>query len=275
MAAMAAMESHSESINQLESHLKKVKDHVHFLEEKLTLLKTAVGQERPEDVAKVLSQESLDTARKFQTDLTPATCPPGSDRLEDLKSEAESGQEECEQKTAAAKVVLADLGAKGKKIDAAGLALTMENHRSSELAKMEDRTGKVAEVSGDRHQVRSVDEVLEAEGISTSSKTSKMEKYEEVKSKREKDYLDTLQEVFDGPFALPMNFDRIIDVQDETQAELSQIGGKAAQGRVEVENIHENLATHLDAWLQQAWLQQSVWICFYGCPRSIARLIVV
>ena len=67
-----------------------------------------------------------------------------------------------------------------------------------------------------------------------------------------------------------MNFDNIIDVQDETQAELSQIGGKAAQGRVEVENIHENLATHLDAWLQQ-----SVWICFYGCPRSIARLIVV
>ena len=276
LEAMAAMvESQSESINQLpinqlESHLKKVKDHVDFLEDKLTLLKTAVGQERPDDVAIVLSQESLDTARKFQ-DLKPATCPPGSDRLEDLKSEAESGQEQCVQKATEAKETLADLGTKATNIGAAGLALTMEDHRSSELAKMEDVTGKVAAVSGDHHQVRSVDEVLEAEGISTSlSKTSKMEKYEEVKSKREEDYLDTLLEVFDGPVALPMHFDEIIAVQDETQAELSEIGEKAGQGRVEVRNIHENLETHLDARLQQ-----SVLTGFDGCPRSIARLIVV
>eukprot|EP00435_Cladocopium_sp_Y103_P015419 s1592_g3.t1 len=251
MAAMPAMEFQSEPINQLESYVKKVKDHAHFLEDKLTLLKTAVAQEKPEDLSNVLSQESLDNARKFQG-LKPATCPPGSDRLEDLKSEAERGQERCEQTAAAAKDTLADLGTKAKEIDAAALALTMENHRSSELAKMEDVAGKVAEVSGDYHQVRSVDEVLEAEGISTSlSKTSKMEKYEKVKSQRETEYLDTLVKVFGGPVALPMNFDQIIAVQDETQAELSQIGEKAEQGRVEVQNIHENLATHLDSVQKQ------------------------
>ena len=263
------MAASSSSINQLKSHLKQAKDHVHFLEGKLTLLMTAIDAELPEDVANVLSQDSLDIARRFQS-LTPATCPAGPDRLENLKREAEIEEEQAGQKAAAAIAAVVDWGVKTEHIDGAALALTMENHRSSELARMEDVTGKVAEVSGDRHQVRSVEEVLEAEGISTSlSKTSKMEKYEEVKSKREKAWSDTLLKVFDGPSALPMDFDSITAVRDETQAELSQIRGKAEQRRVEVRNIQNNLATHRDAWQQQ-----SVLIGFDGCPESIARLTI-
>ena len=257
-------------MERLESHLKQAKDHVQFLEDKLTLLKTAIDEERPEDVANVLSQDSLDAARRFQS-LTPATCPAGPDRLEDLKSEAAIEEEQARQKAAAAIAAVADWGVKTQNIDGAALALTMHSHRSSELTEMERVTGMVAETSGDAHNVKSIEQVLDAEGISTSlSKTSKMEKYEEVKSKRETALSDTLQKVFDGPSALPMDFDSITAVRDETQAELSQIRGKAEQGRVEVRNIQNNLATHRDAWQQQ-----SVLIGFDGCPESIARLTIL
>eukprot|EP00435_Cladocopium_sp_Y103_P020733 s1592_g5.t1 len=188
-------------------------------------------------------------------DLEPATCPPGSDRLEDLKRQAENGQEQCQQKAAAAKVTLRILDTKAKEIDAAALALNKEKHLSSQLEELKKVTDKTAEVVGHAHQVKGMDEVLEAAGVSSSlSKASKEEEYEKLSKQLIKKYFQTLNEVSLELIlqnGLPMELDKIAAILDECDA-VHQIGETAGQGRKEVQKINDDLKKHLDARLQQA-----------------------
>ena len=169
--------------------------------------------------------------------------------------EAESGQEQCEQKAAAAKETLKILDTKAKKLDAAGLASTKENHLSSKLEDLKKVTEKTAEVRGHAHQIKGMDEVLEAAGVSSSlSIASKKEEYQNETELRIKKYFEALNEVSLELIlqnGLPMELDEIVAILDECGA-VQQIGEAAGQGRKEVQRVNDHLKKHLDARLQQA-----------------------
>lgn len=77
--------------------------------------------------------------------------------MEELKEEAESGQEHFEQEATTAKVTLAKFGSEANKIDAIALTSAMENHLSSQLAELKKVTDKTAEVAGDPHQLNPIE----------------------------------------------------------------------------------------------------------------------
>ena len=251
---MVESEVESESLKKAQLVLEKVTAVQEGLVKTLDQISTAVDQNKLVDLASLHSQAPSGDACQIQ-DLEPAAFPPGSDRLEELKLEAESGQEQCEQKAAAAKVTLKILDAKAKKLDAAGLALTKENHLSSQLEDLKKVTEKTAEVFGDAHQVKGMDEVLETAGVSSSlSKASKEEEYEKLSKLLIKKYFEALNEVSLELIlqnGLPMELDEIVAILDECGA-VQQIGEAAGQGRKEVQRVNDDLKKHLDARLQQA-----------------------
>lgn len=189
--------------------------------------------------------------------MEPATCPTGSDHIEDLKRKGESGEEECEQKATAAKVVLADLDRKARKIDATGLALKMENRLSSLLEELKKVTEKTAAVFGDAHQVKGMDEVLEAAGVSSSlSKASKEEEYEKLSKLLSKEYFEALNEVSQELIlqnGLPMELDKIVAILDECDS-VHQIGEAAGHWRKEVQKVNGDLKKHLVSVQEQQML---------------------
>ena len=244
----------SESLKKAQLVLEKVTAVQEGLVNTLDQISTAVDQNKLVDLASLHSQAPSGDACQIQ-DLEPAACPPGSDRLEELKLEAESGQEQCEQKAAAAKVTLKILDTKAKKLDAAGLASTKENHLSSKLEELKKVTEKTAEVRGHAHQIKGMDEVLEAAGVSSSlSIASKKEEYQNETELRIKKYFEALNEVSLELIlqnGLPMELDKIVAILDECGA-VQQIGEAAGQGRKEVQRVNDHLKKHLDARLQQA-----------------------
>ena len=253
--AMAMVES--ESIKKAEGVLEKVSAVQNNLVITLHQISTAVEQNKLVDLASLHSQAPSGDACQIQ-DLEPAMCPPGSDRLEDLKSEAESGQEQCAQKATAAKVTLKILDTKAKKeVDAAALASKKENHLSSQLDELKEVTKRTAAVFGDADQVKAMDEVLEAAGVSGPlSKASKEEEYEKLSKLLAKEYFQKLNEVSLELIlenGLPMELDKIVAIRDECDA-VHKIGEAAGQGRKEVQEINDGLKKHLDARLQQALL---------------------
>ena len=243
-----------ESIKKAEGVLEKVTAVQKDLVNTLHQISTAVDQNKIVDLASMHSQAPSGDACQIQ-DLEPAMCPPGSDRLEDLKSEAESGQEQCAQKATAAKETLKILDTKAKKINAAGLALRKEKRLSSQLDELKEVTKRTAEVFGDADQVKGMDEVLEAAGVSGPlSKASKEEEYEKLSKLLAKEYFQKLNEVSLELIlrnGLPMELDKIVAILDECDA-VHKIGEAAGQGRKEVQEINDGLKKHLDARLQQA-----------------------
>ena len=251
---MAMVES--ESIKKVEGVLEKVSAVQNNLVNTLHQISTAVDQNKLVDLASLHSQAPPGDACQIQ-DLEPATCPTGSDRLEDLKLQAKSGQEQCEQKAAAAKVTLKILDTNAKKDDAAALASAKENHLSSQLDELKEVTKRTAAVFGDADQVKAMDEVLEAAGVSGPlSKASKEEEYEKLSKLLAKEYFQKLNEVSLELIlrnGLPMELDKIVAIRDECDA-VRKIGEAAGQGRKEVQEINDGLKKHLDARLQQALL---------------------
>ena len=96
----------SESLKKAQLVLEKVTAVQEGLVNTLDQISTAVDQNKLVDLASLHSQAPSGDACQIQ----------------DLELEAESGQEQCEQKAAAAKVTLKILDTKAKKLDAAGLA---------------------------------------------------------------------------------------------------------------------------------------------------------
>lgn len=243
----------SESLKKAQLVLEKVTAVQEGLVNTLDQISTAVDQNKLVDMASLHSQAPSGDACQIQ-DLEPAACPPGSDRLEELKLEAESGQEQCEQKAAAAKETLKILDTKAKKLDAAGLASTKENHLSSKLEELKKVTEKTAEVRGHAHQIKGMDEVLEAAGVSSSLPiASKKEEYQNETELRIKKYFEALNEVSLELIlqnGLPMELDKIVAILDECGA-VQQIGEAAGQGRKEVQRVNDHLKKHLESVQEQ------------------------
>ena len=251
---MVEFEVESESLKKAQLVFEKVTAVQEGLVNTLDQISTAVDQNKLLDLASLHSQAPSGDACQIQ-DLEPAACPPGSDRLEELKLEAESGQEQCEQKATAAKETLKILDTDARNSSAAALVLTKENHLSSQLEELKKVTEETAEVFGDAHQVKGMDEVLEAAGVSSFlSKASKEEEYEKLSKLRTKKYFEALNEVSRELIlqnGLPMELDKIVAILDECDA-VHQIGEAAGQGRKEVQRVNDHLKKHLDARLQQA-----------------------
>jgi len=250
---MVESEVESESLKKAQLVLEKVTAVQEGLVKTLDRISTAVDQNKLVDLASLHSQAPSGDACQIQ-DLEPAACPPGSDRLEELKLEAESGQEQCEQKAAAAKETLKILDTKAKKLDAAGLASTKENHLSSKLEGLKKVTEKTAEVRGHAHQIKGMDEVLEAAGVSSSLPiASKKEEYQNETELRIKKYFEALNEVSLELIlqnGLPMELDKIVAILDECGA-VQQIGEAAGQGRKEVQRVNDHLKKHLESVQEQ------------------------
>ena len=267
----------SESIRKGQLALQEVTAVQEGFANTLSQITTAVDQNKLVDLASLHSQAASGDACQIE-DLEPATCPTGSDHIEDWERKGKSGEEECEQKATAAKVVLADLDRKARKIDATGLALKMENRLSSLLEELKKVTEKTAAVFGDARQVKGMDEVLEAAGVSSSlSKASKEEEYEKLSKLLGKEYFEALNEVSHELIlqnGLPMELDKIVAILDECDA-VHQIGEAAGHWRKEVQKVNGDLKKHLDSQLQQA-LVISLYnpLCFFHVPPVLAYVSV-
>ena len=251
----------SVSIKRADDFLQKVIAVQKGLVDTLAQVKTAVAVEeseaRLEVLAKLHSQASSGDVCKIE-DLKPAGCPPGATRLTQLKKQGESGQEECEQKVAAAKETLQKLVADALQIEEKALTKKMEDHLAAQMKKMEEAKDKCFEVCSDLHDLKPMDDVLVAElgldPVSEMSDDTKTEKYLKVSEHRIADYLKTLDEVSVGLLSesgLPMNLQNIFAVLGECQA-VRVTSVEAEQGRQEGRLVLLHLNEYLDAQLQPA-----------------------
>ena len=118
------------------------------------------------------------------------------------------------------------------------LLWAMENHLSSQLAELKEVTDKTAEVAGDPHQLKGVDEVLRAASISRSScRAARVEEYDKLTKQLVTKYFQTWLGV-SGALILPKwtahesQQDHCYCILDEFHV-VHQVGEKAEQGRKE------------------------------------------
>ena len=105
------------------------------------------------------------------------------------------------------------------------LLWAMENHLSSQLAELKEVTDKTAEVAGDPHQLKGVDEVLRAASISRSScRAARVEEYDKLTKQLVTKYFQTWLGVSGALIlqnGLPMNLNKIIATVSWTNSMLS------------------------------------------------------
>ena len=250
----------SVSIKRADDFLQKVIAVQKGLVDTLAQVKAAVAVEESElklaVLAKLHSRASSGDVCKIE-DLKPAGCPPGATRLTQLKKQGESGQEECEQKVAAAKETLLKLVGDALQIEEKALTKRMEDHLVAQMKKMEEAKDKCFEVCSGVDDLKPMDEVLLAEPgmvpfFAEMSQVAKEEKYGQVSDNRIRNYFRALDEVSAALLSesgLPMKLQNIFAVLDGCQA-LCDLSEEAEQGRDEGQLVLQKLNKYLAAQLQ-------------------------